>query len=533
MPTINKDAFIPGILDKYPERLLEGRVTAEGNFCGLLLKDLTRYDDIGADVVSENMVTKDGRFLFNIGKNLRMKGFAVLDEVSLLSNIDEGSAERIAAMGGYKTINHLMEVLTEKNWDAVFDTLLKGNVLLRLYDNGFNSLQDFRPAKRDEKGNAFKCPLDLFKTWNSQEVLAYYEEKVASCSTDVRSDMITSDSYLDFDEDFISGLQKGVESGTSFGSAGVDIDGNNIRTFSYLSNDLLGYKHGTLNGIGAASGVGKSSVCITIIFSLIAQGEKVLIINNEMSISDYKCMMLVWIANRVFNRNSLTKKKLMSGNLNVDDLELIAKIRTYWREHYAKSLKIVTLTDANMKLSMQIAKKEILRNGITTVLLDTFKLTIDSNARENFWMQLVEDCRQYTKLCVKYNVIGLLTIQLAIATTGQLFLDASCLSNSKAIKETLSTLILLRNAYPIELVEGSPYYLAPFWHVQKDGKWVEEPQQVDMNENYTVLFVDKNRRGVDTGSNGIAYLLKKRLDYAVFKESAKCRPVHKNISKAE
>lgn len=530
---INKELFIPNICEKYPAELLENRVTAEGNLCGMLLKDLTRYDDLSAnDINTDSMVTRDGRFLFSVGKTLRVKGFALLDEVSLLSNLDEESLEKIQQFGGYKVLEHLMDIQDDKNWDATLDLVTKGNVLMRLYRNGFNPLQEFdKPIIDKTSKKTCRTPLELFKSFNSQEVLAYYEEKVASCSTAVRSDMITSDSYLDFDEGFIERLRAGAEMGVSFGSAGTDINGDNIRTFSFLSNDLLGYKHGTLNGIAAASGVGKSTIAITMIFSLIAQGEKVLIINNEMSLSDYQCMMLVWIANRVFNKYTLTKKKLMSGNLSDDDLELISKIREYWRAHYAKSIKIVTLTDANMNLSMQVAKKEILRNNVTTVLLDTFKLTIDANARDNFWMQLVEDCREYTKLCVRYDIIGLMTIQLAIASTGQLFLDASCLSNSKAIKETLSTLLICRNLYyEQEAIEGSPYYISPFRHVLKNGTWTEEKVELDPADNYIVLFVDKNRRGIDSSSSGIAYILKKRLDWAVFKESAKCRPVRKNIN---
>lgn len=535
---IDKDIFVTGAADKIPEELLTNRMTIEGNLCGLLLRDLLKYDDIKTDITNTEMYTRDGRFLYGLGMRLREKGFERVDEVTLLSNLNEDENNRVQAMGGYRAIEHLMNILNDRNWEAVLDEVLKSNILIRLYKQGFNCLKPFDiPVKETDGSAEYKTPYDLFyrkrKAFNSQEVLSYYEEHLASCATDVRSDMITDDTYLDFDDAFIKKLQNREEMGVSFGSAGADIDGQDIRTFPYLSNDLLGYKHGTLNGIAAASGVGKSTYCITVLFSLLNAGEKVLIINNEMTVSDYQCMMLVWIANRVFKRSSLTKKKLMSGVFNEDDLKLIAQVKNYWRQHYAKSVKIVTLSDANMKLSMQIAKKEIARNGVTTVLLDTFKLTIDANARENFWMQLVEDCRDFTKLCASKDIIGLMTIQLAISTTGQLFLDASCLSNSKAIKETLSSLILIRKCYPEELIEGSPYYLAPFWHKKDEqtGRWIEAtPDNISPVDNYIVVFVDKNRRGIDSGSSGIAYLMKQQLDYAVFKESAKCRPVHKNIN---
>ena len=42
----NKEAFIAGICDKIDERLLEDRVTVEGNAVSIFLQDLTNYNDI-------------------------------------------------------------------------------------------------------------------------------------------------------------------------------------------------------------------------------------------------------------------------------------------------------------------------------------------------------------------------------------------------------------------------------------------------------------------------------------------------------
>ena len=38
---MDKTHFISGVFDIYDERLLESRLTEEGNVCGALLKDLT------------------------------------------------------------------------------------------------------------------------------------------------------------------------------------------------------------------------------------------------------------------------------------------------------------------------------------------------------------------------------------------------------------------------------------------------------------------------------------------------------------
>ena len=92
---IDKRQFISGVLEKVnnQEELLEGRLTAEGNVCGCLLGDLTYYDDSGLE--ASDFLTKHGRMLFNLGKQLREKGLSNFDEISLLSNINEDVKEKI------------------------------------------------------------------------------------------------------------------------------------------------------------------------------------------------------------------------------------------------------------------------------------------------------------------------------------------------------------------------------------------------------------------------------------------------------
>ena len=82
---IDKQQFISGVLEKVnnQEELLEGRLTAEGNVCGCLLGDLTYYDDAGLQ--ASDFLTKHGRMLFTLGKQIRDKGFSTFDEITLLS----------------------------------------------------------------------------------------------------------------------------------------------------------------------------------------------------------------------------------------------------------------------------------------------------------------------------------------------------------------------------------------------------------------------------------------------------------------
>ena len=77
---MDKTQFISGVTDKYDARLLEHSLTTEGNVCGVLLSDLTYFDDCGLE--SKDFITKHGRMLFTIGKQLREKGCANFDEIT-------------------------------------------------------------------------------------------------------------------------------------------------------------------------------------------------------------------------------------------------------------------------------------------------------------------------------------------------------------------------------------------------------------------------------------------------------------------
>ena len=82
---MDKTHFISGVFDLYDERLLESRLTEEGNVCGALLKDITLYDDCG--LTQKDFITKSGRLLFRIGQEIRAKKYYDFDEILLNSDL--------------------------------------------------------------------------------------------------------------------------------------------------------------------------------------------------------------------------------------------------------------------------------------------------------------------------------------------------------------------------------------------------------------------------------------------------------------
>lgn len=525
---LNKEQFVVGITEKYPEELLEGRMTIEGNYLACLFSDLTYYDDIKQCVTENNFITQQGRFLFCLIRSLREKGFSVTDEVTILSNCEETVKDRLDGMGGFRAIQKLMSVVDIKNWDAIADKFNKSNVILKLYDNGFNLFEKVTLDKGKEI-----TPIKLFKNFECQNVIDWYEERLSKISIDNNnsSSKITGEEYISFDDDFVADLMKGEGAGISFGDAGKDVNGDDISLYPFLSKNILGLARGTTTALASHSGNGKTTLMLNIVFSLIAHGQKGLFITNEMTIKDIKLIFLLIILTRYFCYWKIGKKKLTTGDLSEEDREMIHKANVYWKENMKDSLKIVSMSDADANLSNQIIRKEALRNGIDFFVVDTFKLSLgEGSGNDNFWINLMKDARNLDSIAKKQNMIGLYTIQLTAASIGELCLNESALSNSKQIKEVLSNLIMMRKMYQEEFESGSPYDCRPFRSkLQEDGTWVDEDFTPEEGKTYRCVILNKTRKGQDFGDSNVGYIFKYDGDHAKFSETCKCRPKQRRI----
>lgn len=522
---MDKTHFISGVFEMYDERLLASRLTEEGNVCGALLKDLTLYDDCG--LTQKDFVTKSGRLLFRIGQEIRSKKYNDFDEITFLSATNEELRDKINdEFGGFKAIQNVMDAVSLKNYDSFLDDLNKSNIMLSLYRKNFNVLEEMT------LDNGKKVvPFNAFKKLTAAEVIDFYEGALATLDTKINSSKIIEEGYISFSDSFLDRLVNKEEVGVSFGEAGLNVKGEKIKTFPFMSGDILGLKHGTLSCWAAHSGAGKSTYMVTAIMSLISQGERFTIVTNESSKSDVEVQFLIWVLTRCLDYWKVSKKKLVSGNLSDEDRQKVKEAEKWWNTKYAKSIKVTSLSDADARLTCQIIKKDITRYGFSGYLVDTFKLSMDNGNNDAFWMSLVKDTRNLTEIAMRYNVIGLMTVQLALSSLNRCWIDASCLSNSKAIKETLSNLIMFRKVTDMELDPSSPYFIHPFRHIQKDdGTWVEEEYLPDRSKVWRLFFIDKSRRGADSNDTGIAYLVRYDGDFCCFYETAKARPTHKLIN---
>lgn len=480
----------------------------------LLLDDL--------DLKKEDFITNDGRFYFGMLTQLRKKGFYSLDEVTILSNMNDEVIERYEACGGWESIQHQIDIINDKNFDTYIDILYRENIMLHMVDDGIDLLHAV-----DVNGKKVVL-LKLFRKMDADSVQDWWDARITSYGTGYSSKVLEEEE-IDFDDEFIDNCKEGLENGVPFDIAGYDINGEEMNCFPFLSRQINGILEGTTTMMGGYSSAGKSTWWITVLMSLLHYDRKILIISNEENIKKFKIKFMVWLLGKRNRYFKLTKKKMTSGDISTESRKQLTDVQKYWRENYKGRVKFIAIADADMSLVKKKIRENVLRYGYDTVLYDTFKIQGGdiSSARQD--LSLVRDSRELDKLAKKYNIIMLASVQLAEYTKGKLFLDASILSNAKQIKEQLENLFLMRSVYTEELDEKSKYYCHPFRLKKVNDKWIEEEYKPDTSAVWRMVFTEKCRTGANSSDNGCAYLLKYDGDHCIFRETCQCRPKHGEI----
>lgn len=485
-----------------------------------MFKDMLLLDDL--ELKKEDFITNDGRFYFGLLTQLRKKSFYSLDEITILSNMNDEVIERYEACGGWGTIQHQIDIINEKNFDTYIDILYRENIMLHMYDDGIDLLHSV-----DVNGKKVVL-LKLFRKMDADSVQDWWDARIASYGTGYSS-KILEEEEIDFDDEFIDNCEEGLENGVPFDIAGYDVNGEEINCFPFLTRQTMGLLEGTLTMLAGFSSAGKSTWFVTVIMALLFHDRKVLIISNEERVKKFKAKFMVWLLGKRNRYFKLSKSKFLSGDINEESRKQLADVQKFWRENYKGKLKFISIADADMSVVKKKIRENALRYGYDTVLYDTFKIQEKDFSGQRQDLALVRDSRELDKIGKKYNLIMLASVQLAEYMRGKLFLDSSVLSNSKQIKEILEGLFLMRTVYDEELDEKSKYYCHPFRLKKVDDKWIEEEYKPDRNAVWRILFVEKTRNGRNSSDTGCAYLLKYDGDHAIFREVAQCRPKHGEI----
>ena len=349
----------------------------------LLLDDL--------DLKKEDFITNDGRFYFGMLTQLRKKGFYSLDEVTILSNMNDEVIERYEACGGWESIQHQIDIINDKNFDTYIDILYRENIMLHMVDDGIDLLHAV-----DINGKKVVL-LKLFRKMDADSVQDWWDARITSYGTGYSSKVLEEEE-IDFDDEFIDNCKEGLENGVPFDIAGYDINGEEMNCFPFLSRQINGILEGTTTMMGGYSSAGKSTWWITVLMSLLHYDRKILIISNEENIKKFKIKFMVWLLGKRNRYFKLTKKKMTSGDISTESRKQLTDVQKYWRENYKGRVKFIAIADADMSLVKKKIRENVLRYGYDTVLYDTFKIQGGdiSSARQD--LSLVRDSRELDKL---------------------------------------------------------------------------------------------------------------------------------------
>lgn len=520
---MTNDVFIKGVTDKYPAELLEGRLNCEANVIGCMIDDMLLVSDTNID--SSKLLTKDGKLIYGLLKILRDKKCTVCDEVSYLTYATDSVKERIEEIGGFKKITDLAGCINPKNYESYLDSLLKSNIILNMHDFGFNVTNPI-----DVNGKKI-VPLKLFDKMTSDQVVEWYESKLEGFSTGYSS-KILEEEELDITDDFIDSLENGEEAGCPFEYFDDMENGQSSKCLPYFSKQVNGIPDG-LTIIGGFSNVGKSTLIIQMLTSLLHYNRRCMIISNEQRSKIFKIGFLLLILTKHFDYWNLTKTKLLNGNINETDREYIKKAQDYWRENYKGKMYFISIPDSDVDLAIKKMRIGILNKGINTLVYDTFKLDFSSNKdNDSSWMSLIRDSRRFESLARKYPGTQVIcTLQLAINSLGKLFLDSSVLSMSKQIKEVCDLMILCRATYSEEFDQtDSRYYCRPYKTVQDPSSptgWSDVPWAPKDGQVYRAVFIEKSRSSGNVSSDtGIGYLFHFQGEWGLWSDSAKAKFRH-------
>ena len=522
-----KDVWISGVVDKYPASLLDGRLNAEASTIGLIWKDPLILDETRLSV--KDFLSSDGRFYFEIAKQLRSKGVMDFNEVAVISNLEPNILDKFTEKGGYREVNNIASIVSERNKDSILDSLSKCNIILRLYNRGFNL------EKEMVINNKKITPLEYFKSLKSGQIIDWYDAQLCKLYDGGYDMNLLEDEDVSITDDFIQGLADAKEYGIPYAKAGKCCENKDMNVFPYLSSLTLGFTKKASHYVSGFSSSGKTSFWSSVIMSMALQ-EKVLIICNEQSSKVWKMNMLLFILYKHFHYTDVTKSKLMAGTFRKDakQMEMVNKAKEYFNKHYEGRIHFIQLAENNFDIVKSKIRYYALQLGYGVVVFDTLKIA-DSNRRNDSlagWEELVQYSRDLDILAKKLNICMCCSVQLAQNQKGNLFLGSQMLSGAKGIVEQLDTLLCLRDVYKEELDPNSKFFCAPFQKVLNEatGEYEERPYECDPKYSWKMCFLGKSRNSENSDSSGCAIMLKFFGAMAVWSEPCWCRPKHGYIT---
>ena len=449
-------------LANYPKELTLKRDAIECNFIFALYKDPTLMDDFKNIVNGTDVLTEDGMFYYGLAQQLHKAGYQAFDNISLYSFLEDKKVLKsgFEDRGGYRSITEITSLINTDNVGIYYDELIKNNMLLRLYDSGFNVLDN----------------LEKLNQMSSSEVYDYYDFQLNNICVG-KIEKIKAENLSEGYEAYIKEWDEGKSIGYKIG-------------FPLLNYRLAGvHKKNLLLHLGHI-GNGKTTTAILFyILPVIESGENVCIIGNEQGVDEFRQMILASVLFNKIGYFGMNRQKFITGRFTEENREAMKKA-TEWLENCKGKIQFIEMTDYSIGNVKKIVKKYS-KLGTGMFVFDTLKPELESS--DKAWAEFSEVAKELFLLAKKEDVAIVATAQLSSESMARRYLDLSCIGKSRAIAETATQVVCFRTLTNEEKQKLKPYQ----YQKNEDGKYSKIRKVIDLDENkdYIVLFTPKNRFG--------------------------------------
>lgn len=439
-----------------PDELLDKREQIECSFIFTFYKDMSLLPDYSMTVINgEDIITEDGQFYYGLILGLSKAGYQVADSMSIHTYLEDKKSikDKFEERGGFSTVKDITDIINVNNLDGNYDELVKNNILIRLYENGFNVLKD----------------LDKFKEMSSEQVYNYFEYKLADIATNKVSKIEAEDLTQGYDK-YIKSWDEGESIGFKIGS-------------KMLNYQLLGVHKKNLLLHLAGIGNGKTSSAISWYILPAIEQQDVVIIANEQSVSEWRQMILSTVLfNKIGGVKGFDRHKMMVGKYTDEQKEKLKEAAQWLKKQPGKIIFIETQDYSTANIKKIIGRYSAL--GCSLYILDTLKA--ENDASEKSWGEFSEVAKELFIQAKKHDVAIIATAQLSPDAMSRRYLDLTCIARAKAIAETASQVVMFRplTAEEREKVKGFNY----------DGK-IKKIVDLDKDKDYIMVFTPKNRFG--------------------------------------
>lgn len=457
------------------KQILEFKLAAEANIVAILYKKPDELYNINLDL--NDFSNNIWRVFFQIAHDIILvEKKNVLDDVVVGLYLEKHLKLRAKyeEYGGYDTINSAKEYVNAENLYGYIAELKKWKAVIELCKKGFpvkDRLSDYADMTEEE-------------IYNEHE--AYLNQIFINSSSEVKSYNIFDGMY-----EFIDQLNESVDAGMPFYHADI------------LNSEVGGFNlNGHIYGLGASSGVGKSTMAFNwIVASAIEHDQRVVMIINEEDEKKMRKELLIWVANNIFKKE-LQKRTLRDGGFNEETIELLKKCANWIEEKKEKHiLTVIPLERYSVDIVIKIIKKYSSVLGCRIFILDTLKESFDAKTDEIYKSMMRDMVKLYDVIKPSAKNVGLfVTYQLGKGSLKMRYLTNNEIGQAKSIVDVMSVNLEMRRPYEDEYEGGSKELTC--YRLEGTNNKTKIPFKLKKENNPMITFITKNRFGV-TGVNQI------------------------------